>query len=87
MEINEQKLLLRKSIQSNRIKIVADVVLIMVFLLIAWYIVSNIEFAKTMNGDVCRICEAKTGGKCLKTWTAPERKVIIFDNVTLIPAT
>lgn len=64
MEQTEE--LLKRKIKSNRIKIIADVVLIVVLLGIVLYIYSEIENFKALGTDVCRLCEEKTGGQCLK---------------------
>lgn len=78
METDSQEALLRKSIRSNRIKIVADIILIIVILGIGWYVYSEIDNFKLLGSDVCRLCEEKTGGKCMKgygvTQTCPPCK-------------
>lgn len=61
---NQTEELLKKKIRSNQIKIVADIFLIMILLAIGLYLYFNIEEFKTLGKDVCRLCEAKTGGFC-----------------------
>ena len=51
-------------IRINRFKLIADIILIVVILLIGWYMFNNIEAFKALSGDVCRLCEQKTGGTC-----------------------
>ena len=58
--------LIKKKIRINKIKIWADVILIIVFLLIAIYIIKEIELFKTLSQDVCRMCMEKTGATCFK---------------------
>jgi cytosine/uracil/thiamine/allantoin permease len=58
--------LIRKNIRINKIKIWADVILIIVFLVIAIYIFKEIELFKTLSQDVCRMCMEKTGATCFK---------------------
>lgn len=69
-----QNALLERSIKLNKRRIVMDLIVISMFLFGLYYIVSNIEFAKVMNGDVCRICEEKTGGLCQISWESPQGK-------------
>lgn len=61
----EGNLLLSRSIKINRRKIVFDIILIFVILGLGAYIVLNIEEFKTLQRDVCRLCEQKTGGSCI----------------------
>jgi len=58
--------LIRKNIRINKIKIWADVILIIVFLAIAIYIFKEIELFKTLSQDVCAYCSEKTGAICFK---------------------
>ncbi|MBA7700351.1 hypothetical protein ES703_109062 [subsurface metagenome] len=58
--------LIKKNIRINKIKIWADVILIIVFLLIGYYIFKEIELFKTLSQDVCRMCMEKTGAICFK---------------------
>jgi len=60
----EQKALIKKNIQVNRRKIIADVILIIVILGIAFYVYTEIESFKMLGKDICRLCEDKTGGIC-----------------------
>ena len=62
----EQKALIKKNIKINRIKIIADVILIIVILGISFYIVSEIESFKILGKDVCKMCMEKTGATCFK---------------------
>lgn len=59
---NEQ--LIRKQIRSNHMKIATNIVLIIVLVSIGAYVYVEIESFKTLGKDVCRLCEAKTGGTC-----------------------
>lgn len=58
--------LIRKKIRINKIKIYADVILIIVILAIAIYIIKEIELFKTLSQDVCMMCMEKTGATCFK---------------------
>jgi len=55
---------IKKSIRINRIKIVADVILIIVLGLIGFYIFKEIETFKMLGSDVCKMCMEKTGATC-----------------------
>jgi hypothetical protein len=46
---------------------ITDIILIIILLLIAWYVVSNIESFKALNKDVCAYCMKKTGAYCYTT--------------------
>lgn len=61
--IDEQQL--KKYMRRKTIALIADIILILVISLIGIYVWKNIEYAKMMDGDPCRICEDKTGGKCI----------------------
>lgn len=61
----DQQVLIKKNIRLNKIRIVSNIILLIVFLLIGYYIYSEIDNFKTLSSDVCRLCEQKTGGKCL----------------------
>jgi len=58
--------LIKKQIRINKIKIYADIILVIIFLLIGYYIFKEIELFKTLSQDVCRMCMEKTGAICLK---------------------
>ena len=58
--------LIRKRIASNRIKIAADIILVIVLCGIFFYVYSEIENFKTLKEDVCALCEQKTGALCMK---------------------
>lgn len=58
--------LIKKNIRINKIKIWADVILIIVFLAIGIYIFKEIELFKTLSQDICRMCSEKTGAICFK---------------------
>lgn len=53
-----------KLMRRKKIALIADIILVVVLLAIGWYVYSNFEVYKALNGDVCRMCEEKTGGKC-----------------------
>lgn len=55
---------IKKSIRINRIKIVADVILIIVIGAIIFYIFNEIETFKVLGSDVCKMCMEKTGATC-----------------------
>jgi len=56
--------LLKLKIKLEKRRIVADIVLIFIILCLATYIVKEIELFKALSGDVCKLCEAKTGAVC-----------------------
>lgn len=57
--------LIKRKIQINKRKIIADIILIIVILLIFIYIIYNIESFKALSQDVCKLCELKTNAKCI----------------------
>jgi len=64
-EMNEQQL--AKAIKQNRIKIIADVFLIIVLSLIAFYIYTNIAYIKAAESMSINYCQAyleKIGMQC-----------------------
>lgn len=68
--MEEQEIeLLKKKIRINRMKLVSDMILIFIFVLIGLYIYFEIENFKALGGDVCRMCEEKTGGVCVSSLT------------------
>jgi len=64
MELNEE--LIKRKIQINRKKFIADIILIIVLLIIFGYIVNEIESFKALSQDVCKLCELKTNSICYK---------------------
>ena len=64
MEFENKKLFWKK------FNVVSNIVLIVWLLIIGGYVmykvVPEIENFKTLNKDVCRLCEQKTGGVCKK---------------------
>ena len=66
----EQEELIKKNIQLNRRKIIADIILIIVIVAISIYVIYNIESFKTLSQDVCRLCELKTNATC-RTYSFP----------------
>lgn len=64
MEQSENEFYLRQ-IRIYKIKIIADVILIIVLSLIFIYVFSELENFKTLGQDVCKLCEQKTGALCL----------------------
>lgn len=73
---SEEIRLLKRKISSNRMKLVADIILIIVLVGIFSYIYSEIENFKTLNNDVCRLCEQSTGGTCAKFYNFTAEKNI-----------
>lgn len=69
--IPSERELLEKNIKLNRRRFVTNLILILVWVLLATYVVINIQEFKALNSDVCRLCEAKTGGQCLASVIAP----------------
>jgi len=61
-----------KLMRRKRIALIADIVLVVVLLGIGWYVWTNFETYKALQGDVCRICEKKTGGTCYSGTIMPE---------------
>jgi len=63
--------------------IILDVILIIILLGILYYSYSEIENIKLLNGNVCRLCEEKTGGVCVKNaMTTPKESSKIYINKT-----
>jgi hypothetical protein len=56
---------LERVIRIKRRTMILDIILIIVLLAIAFYAYTNIEYIKQVDNP-CKICEDKTGGKCLK---------------------
>lgn len=54
-----------KILKSNRFKVVTNIILIIVLVLIAIYVIVNIESFKTLSSDVCALCMNKTGATCI----------------------
>ena len=48
----------------HRYHTITNVILVIVIIAIGFYIYSNLQDLKTLSGDVCRLCEVKTGGVC-----------------------
>lgn len=44
-----------------------DLVLIVVILLVGYYVYSNVEEIKLLEGDVCKLCMLKTNSTCFPT--------------------
>jgi len=65
MEITDEELI-KRNISMNRFKILMDIILILVFVGIFYYIFSEIEAFKILGQDVCRLCESNTGAICFK---------------------
>jgi len=63
MELTQEELIKRK-IQINKRKFIADIILIIVILIIAGYIINNIESFKAVGQDVCKLCQLKTNSIC-----------------------
>lgn len=57
--------LLRKHIQMNRAKTITNIFLILILTAILSFTIKEVNIFKTLNQDVCRLCEYKTGGECL----------------------
>ena len=70
MELEEEQLI-KKKIRINRMKLVADIILIIVLIGIFSYVYSEIENFKALKGNVCRLCEQKTGGTCVLNYVPP----------------
>jgi len=51
----------------RKINIITNIILIVVILIISAYVIYNIEIIKSANKDWCKLCELKTGAKCLVT--------------------
>ena len=62
-ELNPE--LLKKYYRRKTLALIGDIILIIFFIFLTIYVVKNIEYAKSMQGDVCKICEDKTGAKCI----------------------
>jgi hypothetical protein len=62
----ENEDLIKKQIRTNKIKIILDVVVIVLFIFIIYYGVKNIELFKILGQDVCRLCQEKTGTTCFR---------------------
>ena len=64
LELEKKKLFWKK------FNAISNIVLIVWLFIIALYVAikvgPNIEEFKTLNKDVCRLCEQKTGGVCAK---------------------
>ena len=58
--------LIKRKIQINRRKFIADIILIIVMLFISGYIINNIESFKALGQDVCKLCQLKTNSICYK---------------------
>ena len=55
-----------KGIKSRyNLSIITNVILIIMFIALSYYIYNNIEEFKALGQDACRLCESKTGGSCL----------------------
>ena len=48
----------------HRYHTITNVILVIVIIAIGFYIYLNLQDLKTLSGDVCRLCEEKTGGVC-----------------------
>ena len=53
-----------KVYRMKRMALITDIILIVVLLGIAWNTFNNWEELKQYRGDVCRLCQDKTGGVC-----------------------
>lgn len=62
--MEETEKTLKKNIRINKIKIFADVILIILFIGIGIYMFKEIENFKILGSDVCELCMQKTGGIC-----------------------
>jgi len=65
MEATEEELI-KRQMRMNKIKIVADIVLIVLIAFLAYYIIREIEIFKILGKDVCRMCEERVGATCFK---------------------
>lgn len=70
MDLNNEDLE-KKKLFWNKFHTITNIILIIWLLVIAIYIAikvgPEIENFKTLNKDVCRLCEQKTGGVCMKS--------------------
>jgi len=48
----------------NRLKVISNVILILLFIGIFIYMIVNVETLKLLQGDVCQLCMQKTGASC-----------------------
>lgn len=62
--VNED--LIKRNIKLNRYKVITNIILIIIFLAIGFYIFHEIEAFKSVAGDVCKLCMQKTGANCIK---------------------
>jgi len=58
----EEKLI--KAYRMNRLKVISNVILILLFIGIFIYMIVNVETLKLLQGDVCQLCMQKTGASC-----------------------
>jgi hypothetical protein len=53
--------------EKNKLNMILNIILIVILILIGLYVWFNVEHLKSLGGDVCRLCEEKTGGICTTT--------------------
>lgn len=58
--------LIKRNISMNKMKVISNIILIVVFIAIAVYIIVNVEAFKAVGQDVCKLCMQKTGATCIK---------------------
>jgi Mn2+/Fe2+ NRAMP family transporter len=53
-----------RMIKAKRRVLITNIILIVIILLIAFYVIKNIEAFKMLSQDVCSLCKLKTGAIC-----------------------
>lgn len=61
-----QEELIKRNIQLNRRRFVADIVLIVLIAFLTYYVIREIESFKILGQNVCQLCMEKTGATCFK---------------------
>lgn len=54
-----------KILKAKRRVLITNIILIVIILLIAFYVIKNIEAFKMLSQDICKLCMQKTGSNCI----------------------
>jgi hypothetical protein len=67
MEITKEQIIEQGSriLKAKRRVLITNIILIVIILLIAFYVIKNIEAFKMLSQDVCSLCMQKTGANCI----------------------
>jgi hypothetical protein len=52
-------------LKAKRRVLITNIILIVIILLIAFYVIKNIEAFKMLSQDICKLCQVKTGATCM----------------------